>query len=169
MYRGSDSTTEDLFRDFLPFGGKLSEETRWVKAGRIMPWSGLETLYQSGFSRNHGRPGKEARKTIGHWMIQRMEGLSDAEVTVAVSETPGMQYFCGARRFEQKRLVSPSLLSKRRTALGPDFFQKLDALLSETPVQGKVVKARGLIMDGTVVDEKIKYPNDVGLLNDART
>ena len=67
MYRGSDSTTEDLFRDFLPFGGKLSEETRWVKAGRIMPWSGLETLYQSGFSRNHGRPGKEARKTIGHW------------------------------------------------------------------------------------------------------
>ncbi|MFH1706916.1 MAG: DDE transposase, partial [Planctomycetota bacterium] len=66
-------------------------------------------------------------------------------------------------------MVSPSLLSKRRTALGPDFFQKLDALLSETLVKGKVVKARGPIMDGTVVDEKIKHPNDVGLLNDART
>ena len=35
-------------------------------------------------------------------------------------------------------------------------------------IDRKIIKAKGMLVDATVVPEKIKYPNDIGLLNDVR-
>jgi IS5 family transposase len=35
-------------------------------------------------------------------------------------------------------------------------------------IDRKIIKAKGMLVDATVFPEKIKYPNDVGLLNDVR-
>src|SRR3989338_8311595 len=35
-------------------------------------------------------------------------------------------------------------------------------------IDKKIIRAKGMLVDATVVPEKIKYPNDIGLLNDVR-
>jgi hypothetical protein len=35
-------------------------------------------------------------------------------------------------------------------------------------IEKKILKAKGMLVDGAVIPENIKYPNDVGLLNDVR-
>ena len=35
-------------------------------------------------------------------------------------------------------------------------------------IEKKILKAKGMLVDGTVIPENIKYPNDIGLLNDVR-
>jgi transposase, IS5 family len=35
-------------------------------------------------------------------------------------------------------------------------------------IERKIIKAKGMLVDATVGPEKIKYPNDIGLLNDVR-
>ena len=35
-------------------------------------------------------------------------------------------------------------------------------------IERKIIKAKGMLVDATVAPEKIKYPNDIGLLNDVR-
>ncbi len=35
-------------------------------------------------------------------------------------------------------------------------------------IERKIIRGKGLLVDATVIPEKIKYPNDIGLLNDVR-
>lgn len=38
---------------FLPFGGKLNKENRWVKLAIIIPWLDFEYKYRSNFKPSH--------------------------------------------------------------------------------------------------------------------
>ena len=41
------------FEDFyLPFGGKLSGDNRWVRLAGIIPWDLAESFYSAQFSQN---------------------------------------------------------------------------------------------------------------------
>ena len=42
MYYKDDSDQLGIEEFFLPFGGKLKKDNRWVKAAEIMPWSYIE-------------------------------------------------------------------------------------------------------------------------------
>ncbi|MEB9895729.1 IS5/IS1182 family transposase, partial [Bacillus cereus] len=45
MYRRTESQLQ-LFEDFyLPFGGKLNKENRWVQLAAIIPWWRAEEFY----------------------------------------------------------------------------------------------------------------------------
>jgi len=45
MYRNDPKQSE--FIDFyMPFGGKLSPDNRWVKLAKIIPWSEIEEAYK---------------------------------------------------------------------------------------------------------------------------
>ena len=79
MYRQS-SPGQLSFQDFyLPFGGKLSPDNRWVKLAEMIPWEEFESTYASQFSEDIGAPAKGFRMALGALIIKEKLGISDRE------------------------------------------------------------------------------------------
>jgi len=167
MYRRKDRKTMPLFPELFPFGGKLDENNRWLRVAELIPWQELEDEYAKHFS-DVGRPGSDAQLVIGLLLLKHMTGLSDVGVVQDVLENPYMQAFCGYEKFVTEELLDPSTLTKMRERLGLAFFKELEAKTYKLLIDRKIIKAKGMLVDATVFPEKIKYPNDVGLLNDVR-
>jgi len=150
-----------------PFGGKLNESNRWLRIGELIPWEELEEEYAKYFS-DVGRPATDAQLVIGLLLLKHMTGLSDEGVVEEVLENPYMQAFCGYEKFVTEEILDPSTLTKMRERLGLEFFKKLERKTYKVLIDRKIIKAKGMLVDATVFPEEIKYPNDVGLLNDVR-
>lgn len=145
----------------------MDESNRWLRIAELIPWEELEDEYRPYFS-DVGRPATDAQLVIGLLLLKHMTGLSDEEVVQAVRENPYMQAFCGFEQFVTQDILDSSTLTKMRERLGLEFFKKLEKKTYEVLIERKIIKARGMLVDATVFPEEIKYPNDVGLLNDVR-
>lgn len=167
MYRAKDRKTLSLFPELFPFGGKLNENNRWLRISELIPWEELEVDYAKKFS-DMGRPAKNGQLVIGLLLLKHMTGLSDEGVIMTVMENPYMQAFCGFEKFVTTDLVDPSTLTRMRERLGVEFFKQLESKTYKLLIDRKIIKAKGMLIDATVFPENIKYPNDVGLLNDVR-
>ena len=74
MYRNVSSPiprSTVLENFYLPFGGKLSGENRWVKLAEMIPWESFESEYADQFSQNMGAPAKPFRVALGTLIIKR--------------------------------------------------------------------------------------------------
>jgi len=167
MYRRKDRKTMPLFPELFPFGGKLDENNRWLRIAELIPWGDLEEEYAKHFS-DVGRPAKDAQLVIGLLLLKHMTGLSDEGIVQDVLENPYMQAFCGFEKFVTEEILDPSTLTKMRERLGLAFFKELEAKTYKLLIDRRIIKGKGMLVDATVFPEKIKYPNDVGLLNDVR-
>lgn len=168
MYRKKDRDTQALFKELMPYGGKLNEDNRWLKLRELVPWEELEEEYSKYFSSNMGRPGLDGQLVVGVICIKHMMKLSDETVVEAVLENPYMQAFCGLESFATDRIFNDSSLSKLRKRLGKRYFRQLEKKVLKVLKERKLIRARGVMLDATVFPSNIKYPFDVGLLNDAR-
>ncbi len=64
--------------------------------------------------------------------------------------------------------LDPSMLTRVHQRLGPKFFRELEKKTYAVLIERKIIKAKGMLADATVFPEEIKFPTDVGLLNDVR-
>src|SRR3990167_7433554 len=167
MYKYQDRNTKPLFQELFPFGGKLDKENRWLKVAEIIPWKELEGVYAARHAKR-GRPAKDSRLIVGLLAIKHMTELSDEEVLESVRENPYQQAFCGFDQLVTDKILDPSTLTKQRKRLGKGFFEELEKKVYEVLIEKKLLKAKGMYVDATVFPESIKYPNDVGLLNDVK-
>ena len=167
MYRHKDRKTSFLFPDFFPFGEKLNEKNLWLRIVELIPWEELEEEYAKHFS-DVGRPATDSQLVIGLLLLKHMTGLSDESVVEEVLENPYMQAFCGFEQFVTEDILDSSTLTKMRERLGLEFFKELEKKTYKVLIDQKIIKAKGMLVDATVFPEEIKYPNDVGLLNDVR-
>jgi len=167
MYRSKDRKTDYLFSELFPFGGKLNENNRWLRIADLIPWEELEAEYAKYFS-DIGRPATDAQLMIGLLLLKHITGFSDEEVVQAVSENPYMQAFCGFEQFVTQDILDSSTMTKMRERLGLEFVKELEEKTYKMLIERKIIKAKGMLIDATVFPEEIKYPNDVGLLNDVR-
>lgn len=167
MYRWKDRSENYLFKELMPFGGQLAEGNRWLKIKGLIPWGELEREYASYFS-GRGRPGIDGRLVIGLFLLKHMTVLSDAGVVLELQENVYWQAFCGMEQFETGWKLDPSSLTKIRHKLGMKFTRELEKKTYQVLIEKKIIRGKGMLVDATVMPEKIKYPNDVGLLNDVR-
>lgn len=167
MYRKKQRNEGYLFKELLPFGGQIDKNNRWLKIRELIPWEELEVKYRSYFSKI-GRPGKDGQLIIGLMFLKHMTAKSDEEVKLELQENIYWQAFCGLEQFEVQPLLDSSSLTKLRKRLGVTFIRELEDSTYKVLIDKKIIKGQGLLVDGTVFPEKIKYPNDVGLLNDVR-
>ena len=79
-----------------------------------------------------------------------------------------MQAFCGFRSMATEEVLDASTLAKIRGKLGLSFFRYMEEKTYEVLIERRIIRARGMLMDATVFPESVKYPTDVGLLNDVR-
>ena len=167
MYRGKDRGENYLFKELMPFGGQLEKENRWLKIKEMIPWAELEGTYATYFS-HRGRPGLDGRLVIGLFLLKHMSNKSDREVIWELQENVYWQAFCSFEGFVTSEQLNSSSLTKIRQRLGPKFTKELEEKTYRVLIDKKIIRAKGMLVDATVVPEKIKYPNDIGLLNDVR-
>lgn len=167
MYRAKDRNTPYLFDELFPFGGKLDPGNRWLRISELVPWDELDREYASYFS-SIGRPAKDGRVVIGLLLLKHMANVSDDEIVALLGENIYWQAFCGFDHFATRRALDASTLSKVRERMGAKFFKELEKKTYRVLIDRRIIRGKGLLADGTVFSENVKYPNDVGLLNDVR-
>lgn len=196
MYRSS-SPGQLSFEDFyLPFGGKLSEDNRWVKLSQLIPWETIEAGYAEQFADGVGAPGLSVRIAFGALIIKEKLGLSDQETVEQVRENPYLQYFLGLSEYSNKAPFEASSLVHFRKRLNPELLAQVnEAMIEQAQANlnsqdssaetkdettgddehdddgdGPATPSnRGkLVFDATCAPADIRYPTDLNLLNHAR-
>ena len=176
-----------------PFETTLDTNNRWVKLARIIPWDDLATAYYSSFHPGHGRPAKDARLVIGAVIIKHKLCLSDEETIEQIRENLYYQYFVGLKMFQTKAIFAPSLFVEIRKRMGEQVFKTFEQSIihavseektrqsdddsddsgsghsaGENKATDEVSHQGQLIVDATVAEQAIRFPTDLGLLNEAR-
>mgnify|MGYP002635692576 CR=1 FL=1 len=164
----------------------LEADNRWVLLSRIIPWEALSAAYEMSLSAHTGRPAKDGRLVIGAVIIKHKLCLSDEETIEQIRENPYLQHFVGFKVFHKEQAFAPSLFVEIRRRMGPQVFARFeDSIIAHlsghqkpatspddgqtTPPDQEPTTHRGkLIVDATVVEQAIRYPTDVSLLNEAR-
>jgi IS5 family transposase len=184
MYR-KQPAGQLAFEDFyLPFGGKLRSDNRWVILAKQIPWQKIDDEYSVHFN-DLGCPAKPARVALGSLLIKERLGTTDRETVQQIAENPYLQYFLGfheykdevpfdhtlmttfRKRFTQEMLadINEALVRKGTATEDESQTDSSDENDDDTPTPSNNGK---LIIDATCTPADVAYPTDLNLLNDAR-
>jgi len=126
MYRDYGSG-QLSFKDFyLPFGGKLSSENRWVTLSKLIPWEKFESEYAEQFSKGIGAPAKPFRMALGALIIKERLGTSDEETVEQIRENPYLQFFLGLTEYSNKAPFEASMMVHFRKRLNLEIVGQIN-------------------------------------------
>lgn len=112
---------------YLPFGGKLDPENRWVKLAKIVPWHLIEEDYRANFAvSGMGAPAKESRIALGALIIKERLGVTDEETVAQIRENPFLRYFLGLHEYLREDLFDPSMMVHFRKRIRPETLEKIN-------------------------------------------
>lgn len=187
MYRRSTPGQLSFENFYLPFGGKLSEENRWVKLAALIPWDKFEAEYAEQLSEGMGAPAKSFRMALGALIIKERLGTSDAETVEQIRENPYLQFFLGLSEYRDSAPFDSSMLVHFRKRLTLELVGRINEAVvcpceaqSEAqtpPVVGDSeqddddeppANQGQLLLDASCAPGDIRYPTDLSLLNEAR-
>jgi transposase, IS5 family len=192
MYRRPTPGQLSFENFYLPFGGKLSGENRWVKMAELIPWEDCESEYAEQLSETMGAPSKSFRMALGALIIKERLGTSDAETVEQIRENPYLQYFLGLSEYSDEAPFDSSMMVHFRKRLDMNWVgrineavvmksrevQKASVCGSEPPEEKKDGSDHDeppsppnegqLIIDASCTPADIRYPTDLSLLNEAR-
>ncbi len=168
---------------FLPFGGKLDPNNRWVKLAELIPWAKFETNYSKSLKGSgDGPPAKSVRVALGALIIKERLGTSDRETVEQIRENPYLQYFLGFKEYIEKPPFHPTMFVSFRKRLTREMISEINETiaLEEKPYKktskdddlndgGAPPKNKGkLLIDASCTPADITFPTDLKLLNKAR-
>jgi transposase, IS5 family len=194
MYRTSSPGQLSFENFYLPFGGKLSSDNRWVKLAKLIPWEAVEANYAEQFSATMGAPAKSFRVALGTLIIKEKLGTSDEETVQQIRENPYLQYFLGKSEYRDEEPFDPSMLVHFRKRLSLELVGQVNEMVvqqmlgvsEDTPEHQTTASSESasesdrdddeppspnqgqLILDATCAPADIRYPTDLSVLNEAR-
>lgn len=127
MYR--ETQNQLIFPDdfFLPFGGKLNKENRWVRLAEMIPWWKAEEKYAKAFRQKFkGEKAYSVRIALGALYIQNRLGYTDRETVEQITENPYLQYFICLPAFQEEAPFHHSLMTHFRKRLGANIINELN-------------------------------------------
>ena len=134
MYRAKSQPNMPDF--FLPFGGKLDPQNRWIKLADFVPWNMIEGEYEKNFaSSGMGAPALTCRIALGSLIIKERLGITDEETAQNIQENPYLQYFLGLHEYLRDSLFDPSMMVHFRKRITPEMLERVN--------QAIIDKARG--------------------------
>ena len=172
------------FEDFfLPFGGKLNGNNRWIKLANIIPWEDFEREYSEQFSDSMGAAALPFRVALGALIIKERLRITDREAVEQIKENPYLQYFLGFSEFKHDEPFDSSMYVYFRKRISDEILSQINEAVIEASIAKKkdaasttdanddddLTKNSGkLIIDATCTPADIRYPTDLSLLNEAR-
>ena len=156
MYHRKDYDQIGIEEFFLPFGGKLDLNNRWVKMAKIMPWAFIEEVYLESMSQETGRSAISSRIAFGACYIKENEMLTDERTVETISENPYMQYFLGCKEFTSKPLFDPSMMVHFRKRFPVEALAKINEMIctGKRPEGGRSVDRNDGINEDGENDDK---------------
>jgi len=120
---------------FLPFGGKLNENNRWVQLVKLVPWEHAEKNYGRFFKNTfRGQRTLSLRMGLGALIIQERMQLTDRETVESITENPYMQYFIGLTGFQKEPPFHHSMMTHFRKRL-KDVLVELNEIVATEGVK----------------------------------
>ena len=181
MYRKENPNQIKFQNFYLPFGGELSGENRWVILTEQIPWQRIDQQYGELFSEDEGCPAKAARVGFGALIIKERLGTTDRETVEQIRENPYLQYFLGFAEYSNETPFHHSLMTHFRRRFSKEILAEINDMIVEDAMnQGSEVADESsddddkpsnngkLIVDATCTPADITYPTDLNLLNEAR-
>src|SRR5699024_9429164 len=111
---------------FLPFGGRLNPDNRWVVMASLIPWAEVEVEYVKSLGDpNQGRGAYPARLALGSLIIKEKLCLSDEETVLSITENPYLQYIIGLYDFQENAPFDASTMTHFRKRFDADFINDL--------------------------------------------
>lgn len=176
---------ENQIEFFLPFGGKLSSDNRWVKLARLIPWAEFETCYSKSLKGSgDGPPAKSVRVALGALIIKERLGTSDRETIEQIRENPYLQYFLGFKEYSDETPFHSTMFVSFRKRLTKDIIAEINETIAlrdrpekekpkkdkdDSDSNGDPPKNKGkLLIDASCTPADITFPTDLKLLNKAR-
>jgi len=151
---------------------KLDPDNRWIQLASILPWDKMVSQWSKHYSTSMGAVGVNPRVLIGSMIIKHKMNLTDEDTLLIIRENPYMQFFLGLEQFNPESVFAPSLFVEIRKKVGAetfDFMSDMVIKMSQIGINKENKTHHGeLKIDATVADQQIRYPNDLGLINEAR-
>jgi hypothetical protein len=146
MYRRTSPEQPSFKNFYLPFGGKLSSDNRWVKLAKLIPWEEFEQSYAAQFSARMGAPAKPFRMALGSLIIKERLGVSDAETVEQIRENPYLQYLIGLSEDQEHGPFEASMMVHFRKRLNIEVMAAINeavvqAMLCPPPEEAEPVPA----------------------------
>ena len=132
MYRHSRPGQLSFENFYLPFGGQLNSENRWVRLAEAIPWELVETDYAQQFSERMGAPAKSFRLALGTLIIKEKLGTSDRETIEQIRENPYLQYFLGFSSYRDKVPLDASMLTHFRQRISMTLVSQVNELVVQS-------------------------------------
>jgi len=134
MYKRRQTLPE--FESFyLPFGGHLYSDNRWVQLAKLIPWNEIEKKYEKNFAESGmGAEALSARVALGALIIKEKLKISDEETVEQIRENPYLQYFLGYQGYREEAPFEASMMvhfRKRFTLEDMAWIQELIAKSTE--------------------------------------
>ena len=143
MYR-QESSKQFNFEDFyLPFGGHLDPNNRWVRLADLIPWDEFEKSYADQFAQSgQGAPAKPFRLALGALIIKEKLGITDEETVEQIRENHYLQYLVGMEGYKDEELFDPSMMVHFRKRITPEMLTEINERIHTEQVKknGKKIK-----------------------------
>lgn len=134
---------------------------------QIIPWQMIIDQLVQFYDSKNGRIGKSLRIMVAVVILSRLRQLSDREVVEQVKENRYMQYFCNVPDEELVNFLNPSTLCEFRKRLGEEGIAIIEKHVFNTLERAGIIDKNTMLMDSTVLESNIIYPNDVRLIHSA--
>jgi len=140
MYQKTTPDQLEFIDFYLPFGGKMDGNNRWVKLAGIIPWETVEKHYQEQLAdTGMGAPAKSSRIAFGALVIKEKLGCTDEETVEQIKENHYLQYFLGLHEYQEEALFDPSMMVHFRCRFKQDAFTAIndEFIAGVTPASGE--------------------------------
>ena len=135
-----------------------------VLVRQVIPWQRIIERLISFYDPHRGRWGASLRILVALLIVAKLRQLSDREVIQLVKENRYGQYFCNVPDAGLLSFLDSSTLSKFRTRLGEKGIAMIETEVFDRLRQAGVIDGDTSLIDSTVLDSNLIYPNDVQLL-----
>ncbi len=180
MYKREDRCQLSFEDFYLPFGGKLKKNNRWIIMSQLIPWDEFEEKYAENFADSGmGAPAKSFRMALGALLIKEKLHITDEETVEQISENPYMQYLIGRESYSVEEPFDASMMVHFRSRIDDKMLREINERIherirkktesKEEACEEEVVEKKGkLLIDATCAPSDIHYPTDLSLLNESR-
>jgi len=135
-----------------------------VMIRRIIPWQKITNRLCRFYNNSKGPFGKSLRMMTALLIVMRYKILSDREVVKRVKENHYIQYFCNVPDDGLQTFLDPSSISVFRKRLGEKGIAIIEKEVFEVLRRAGIIQGDNSLIDSSVLNNNIIYPNDVHLI-----
>ncbi|MCP3941584.1 MAG: hypothetical protein GY710_08900 [Desulfobacteraceae bacterium] len=133
----------------------------------LIPWEKISDRLTQFYDREKGPDSKSLRTMVAVTVVSRFYQLSDRGVVRQVKENRYIQYFCNVPDEGLQTFLHPSSLCYFRKRIGDEGSAIIEKEIFEMFRRAGVIGGDAALIDSTVLESNIIYPNDVQLIHKA--